>query len=73
MPSFDDEFMEARLDLFYDLLEFQATRSLIEVDLCNIEVTDGHYIEIRAKEGAILMVEVPLSTTEQTAKYKSRR
>lgn len=60
MPSFDDEIMEARLDLFYVLLDFQATRPLIEIDLCNRDVTAGHFIEIRVKAGAILEIEVPL-------------
>ncbi len=60
MPSFDGELLEARLDLYYDLLDFQATRPLIETGINSSEVTTGHYIEIYVEKGLISEIEVPL-------------
>lgn len=59
-PHFDKQILDGLLNLYADLLQFHKIRycsSQLRVSKRNIK--EGHYIEIRVKNGTILETELP--------------
>jgi len=63
-PYFDQEFLERRLNLYTNLLDFhRASACSSQLQLSKKKVKEGHYIEIHVKNGIISETELPLNFT----------
>jgi hypothetical protein len=63
-PHFDQEFLEGLPNLYTNLLNFHRARAYSsQLQLSKRKVNEGHYIEIRVKNGIISEVELPLDFT----------
>ena len=60
-PNFDQKILDSVLNLYIDLLEFnKAKECSSQMQFFKRKVKEGHYIEIRVKNGIIHEVELPI-------------